>query len=245
MSSEDNNGGTEPQITSAISKLSVSGTNDKPQSNNSNNSSNSNTDTSDPISDKHELNTSSAEKILIVPSRSRSGSDINSKNVTSNNPLSTSSLRVKLSRNTSSSSLADSAKSKMKLKLQLSQQNPSISMSSLQITPVLLSPRGTPGTSPNVNSEGYFNNFEHFGHVANTSTPSTGNHNQKQQHQMDSILDKSIHDSNQAMKLIVPTKYPSSNSSGTKQIPSSENKSSSENNSNFSKAKIDSSSPQS
>ncbi|GMM48725.1 mitogen-activated protein kinase kinase kinase [Pichia kluyveri] len=82
----------------------------------------------------------------------------------------TTSLRAKLSRHPSISSVHDNGTlpsspplhtaqpQKMKLKLQLSQQP--FTISSLQTTPILLSPRGTPTTSPDNKSDSFFPNFE-------------------------------------------------------------------------------------
>lgn len=124
-------------------------------------------------------------------SRSRSNSDLNSKNMT---PLSTSSLRAKLSRNPSTSSIADSNKAKMKLKLQLSQQ--AASLATLQATPVLLSPRGTPTTSPNFNADGFFANYD-------TST-SSNNPSLSNQSHLDALLDDSIPNPGHNIELTIP-----------------------------------------
>lgn len=135
-----------------------------------------------------------------IQSRSRSNSDLNSNNSinnTNNNSNSCNTnintspsqqaispsippttLRAKLSRNPSTNSVHDSTKSKLKMKLQLSNTsltptNPTIA--NCQTTPVLLSPRGTPITSPDFNymtngntingDDAFFANFESSPHV--------------------------------------------------------------------------------
>lgn len=151
-------------------------------------------------------------------SRSRSNSDLNSKSMTA---LSTSSLRAKLSRNPSTSSISDSNKAKMKLKLQLSQQTPTLA--TFQATPVLLSPRGTPTTSPNFNAEGFFANYDN---LASSNTTSASN-----QSHLDALLDESIQNTNRNIKLTIPngtTALPASpETSPASDVPNSGNKHSS------------------
>lgn len=133
----------------------------------------------------------SVKNIQSQNSRSRSNSDLNSKNTL---PLpATSSLRAKLSRNPSSNSVSESTKTKMKLKLQLSQQAPANSLSGLHVAPVLLSPRSTPGLSPNYHDGEFFANYD--------SVPNTTNNTGINQSQLDNILDQSIRES-----ITTPTK---------------------------------------
>lgn len=116
--------------------------------------------------------------------RSRSGSDANSALPQAAQPTT---LRAKLGRNMSPSSVSntDNSKTKMKLKLQLSQANlDGVSGTpNLQTTPVFLSPRGTPNTSPDNKTEGFFTNFE-------TYVPTDVSANSYQSH-LDSLLDES------------------------------------------------------
>jgi mitogen-activated protein kinase kinase kinase len=118
--------------------------------------------------------------------RSRSNSETNNANSLNNTQSSTlpsTSLRAKLSRNSSSNSIIDSNKTKMKLKLQLSQPQPQPQLLNLQTTPVLLSPRGTPNTSPDNRSDGFFPNFESM-HSANANAIAHQSH-------LDTLLDES------------------------------------------------------
>ena len=111
--------------------------------------------------------------------RSRSSSDAksmaslssnlnsNGNNVSSPSFQSTT-LRARLSRNPSASSVSDQAKSKMKLKLQLSQSG--MTMANLQTTPVFLSPKGTPTQSPDQKTDSFFPNYEAISNQSHLDT---------------------------------------------------------------------------
>lgn len=108
-------------------------------------------------------NTAQHRTSAIPTIRSRSNSDLNSQQPQQqSNSLPTTTLRARLSGSQSTNPMPDNNKTKMKLKLQLSpsQINQSANLMNMQTTPVLLSPRGTPNTSPDAKTDSFFPSFE-------------------------------------------------------------------------------------